>query len=324
MGAVETPTSTRPRDDLVGHYSEYDLTNQGLVAYQVAPSLPVQRESGVYGIVPRETYLSLEDTKTAPNAATRSSSWNPESDSFLLASYEWAEFAGRRMSDIYRDWFQMDEIATERVAGIVERDYERDVANAVFNLTTFAADGVTGETLASGSEFDHANGLPLSTIETAKKAILDNYGVMANALILPWGGLRAFSLSAQVRATLTPNMVTPGLLPHATVSALTGLKKVIVPHGVYNSAKPGQTPVMTKFWSDDLCMVGYIPDGGTLDQPCIARTFHLASGPGGENLPEMDSWETPNPKGTWVRARKVQAAKLPPTPIGYLIRNVLV
>jgi len=314
---VETPTQSRPRQDLLGAHYEFDPAERGLMAHEIFPEAPVAKRFGTYGIIPREAFLERVNTKRAPKATTSESSFSPESDDFALFEYAHKEFVDEVEAENYEDWFDAEEIASMRTAGIIALDYEIDVASLVFDDTAFPADGVTGT--SETTPWDNANGTPLTTIEIAKQAIEDNYGVLANALIITSYGYRKFGLNPEVRGRLTDTYgrEVPAVLPVETIRALTGLEKVIVVRGVYNSAKPGQAPVIAKIWNEDRAMVCRIGNSRDLKEPQLGRTLALKN----QNGTAMDSWDIPDPKGRYIRARSHKRAKRMVTPVGYLIRN---
>jgi hypothetical protein len=319
MGITPSSTVTRPRQDLLGAYMEFDPASQGLIADLVAPTFEVAKRTGTFGVVPREAWLQRVNTKRAPKAATSESGWSPDSDSFELVEYAHKEFCDEVEGENFADWFDQEEVAAGRTAMMIAIDREVDVAAAYINETTFPASGNTGVTLAGGSEWDQAAATPITDVITGKLAIRSETGMDPNTLILPYRGFLKLSGVTQIKNQLTDNFgpIKPGIIPVDRLKAIFEVENIFVAKGVYNSAKPGQAPTIASIWDEDYAWLGRIDSGRDIKMPQAARTFQLA-GKG----PRLDSWQQNDPPGTYVRSRHDCVVKMMSAPVGYLIKNI--
>lgn len=320
MAFFETSTSspTRARDDLQGYYSAYNPANRGYVADMVLPRLAVGEEAGTYSVIPREVWLQHVVTKTAAKAPASTSDFTSTSDTFQLVEYAHKSLATQRQARQYRSFYDLEQVETERIAGIIALDREVDTATAVFNTTTFATSGVN--TGAATAKWDAAASVPITDVATGKYALIQNYGTEPNALIMTYYTYSKLMISTQFRAAFTgfyPGGLIPALAPLAAVAAIFGVEKVIVPRGIRNTAAAGLTPSFSSIWNEDLAMLCRIEDGMDHSAPQLGRTLEL-DGKG----PEIRSWESNDPAGTWIRAGHIMQAKTMTTPVGYLVTDV--
>jgi hypothetical protein len=315
-GITPTSTTSRPRQDLLGAYYEFNPQAGGLVADQVAPSFDVIKRTGTFGVIPRETWMQRVNTKRAPKAETSESGFGIESDNFQLVEYAHKGFTDEVEAENFEDWVDAEEVETQRVARTIEMDREFDVAAAYFNETTFPAAGTTGVTLVT--PWDAAAATPLDEFNTGRLAIQDNYGVDPNTLIITTYTYVKFSLVTQIKNALTDTYgpTKPGLIPLDKLKAIFGIDQIIVAGGMYNTANEGQNGSFSRIWNDDYAWLGRIEGGKDLKAPQAARWFRYK----GKDV-NIDSWQQNDPPGTWVRARRHGVVKMMATPVGYLFKN---
>jgi hypothetical protein len=316
MPMYETSSTVFPRQDLQGAYSAFDPKSRGFVADFVLPRLEVSEEGGAYTVIPREVWTQRVDTKVASKAKSSTSDWTTDNDTFQLVEYRHKGLALKRDARRMRSFFDVEEVEAQRVAGVVAIDREIDTATAVFNTTTFNTNNVNTMTL--GTPWDASGGTPVSDVETAKNALVQYYGTLANTLIITRYGLAKLMASTEFRGYFTDMFGSTliGMPPVSALQRIFSLENIIVPHGIYNSANPGAAFSPTAIWNEDYAMVCRIDSGRDIREPQLGRTLTLD---GLET--QIDSWEEEDPAGTWIRATELIQPKLTKTPVGFLIRN---
>lgn len=316
MPVKNSSTNNTPRQDLLGAFSEYDPSQFGFIATELFPVFKTDEYSGTFGKIPMEAHMALLKTKRALGAATSRSSWEPESDTFALAEYSHEEPLDTTGTRIYRSWFNTEEVAAQRTRGIIERDYERDVAAAVFNTTTFPLSGTTG--LGITNEWDDAtNGVPIDDVMAGIEA-LEGKGLIADTLVITRNTHRALSNASQIlnRIKYVSSTVTDGLLPASVLAQVLNVQRIIVAGAHYNSANPGATATAAGIWSDEYAFLCKTYAGADLASPHIGRTFELTDG-------GFEVYETPiDAKRYAIGATFHRQAKVLYSGAGFLFGNV--
>lgn len=323
-----TSSTLRPRQDLLGAYSSFNWRSRGLVAGQVLPRLDVSEMAGAYTTIPVDVWTQAIDTIRAAKAGTSTADWTTGSDTFQLF-----EMAHKGMVDnldqrTFQSLENLEAIEAARVAGVIAIHRERLTAAAVFNTTTFATSGVNRTTLAGGAEWDVAAGTPVLNVAAAKQALEDSYGVAANTLIIPSRAVSRLMISTEFKGRYLANYgngVLPPIPSVANLQAIFELENIIIPRGRYNTAAPGATPSLSAIWDEDMAMVAYIDSGPDHRMAQLGRTLTLdggVNGQGDENGVTIDSWESNDPPGVWIRGRQIIQPKLMATPMGHLITNI--
>ena len=101
-----------------------------------------------------------------------------------------------REAQLYREYFDAEQIAGERARDAVLRAAEKRVADLIFNTTTW-----TGDTFDGTKWTDPALGTPITDVETAVQAVYTASGLIANTLILPWKTFRDARLTVCMQHT---------------------------------------------------------------------------------------------------------------------------
>lgn len=275
---MPSPQSTLAtlRPDLAESFTEFDLAMdaQGFVSNQVFPVVEVAKASGSYGTIPIEQLLQERDTKRAPGSGYARGSFTFDDAAYATVEHGAEEPVDDNEAQMYRDYFDAEQIASQRAYSAVLRNAEKRVADAVFNATTF-----TSNTTAITNEWDDAaNAVPLTDVEAAVQDIYDASGLWANALIINRKVFRNLRNCAQVIDRIDSSGAgNPSKASDVTVAMLAqcfDLDRIIVAGGSRNSAKEGQSASPTQIWSDEYAMVCKVATSGDFREPCIGRTFH--------------------------------------------------
>ena len=315
---ISTSSTGQPRQDLYGAYSAFNNAERGYVADAVLPQFSVGEYNGQYPVIGREVWATGYDVKAAIRAESSQSDMSTSTDTFSLTQYRHKMLVVEQEARFYRSWFSAEEVAATRVRGIIELAREIDTAAAVFNTTTFNTANVNRITLAAGSEWDVAAGTPVANVQAAIQALVGNYGVLPDTLIITRYGLSKLMVTNEFRGYFTDAFgpTIQGLPPISALQSIFGLQNIIVPFGIKNGALAGQTFSASRIWDEDYAMVCKINSSNDFSQPCLGRTLTLDG-----NVASIKSWPHPDPDGSWIRAMHILSPKIVTTPIGCLISN---
>jgi hypothetical protein len=208
--------------------------------------------------------------------------------------------------------------AVEGIAELVMLDREKRVSDLVFAAATYPAGNKA--TLSGTSQWsDYTNSDPLS----AMLAAMDGMLIRPNTLVLSqsvWSKLRQHP---KMIAALYPsggNASVGGIFAgQQNLAQLLEVDSVIIGRGWYNSAKPGQTPTMTRLWGKHAAMLYLNPQAG----PTNGITFGFTATWGTRVAGQM-----PEPKvglrgGTRVRTGETLKELVVASDVGYFFENAI-
>ena len=152
--------------------------------------------------------------------------------------------------------------AVEGIAELVALDREKRVADLYFNSATYPSANRT--TLSGTSQWsDYANSDPYSAIMAARDGMLMpfNTGVLGR---LAWSKLR---VHPKITAALAPSSAGNSGTSNAqgapasvqAVAELLELDRLLIGESWINTAKPGQTPTMTRVWGKHMALLHINP-----------------------------------------------------------------
>lgn len=324
---MASPSTTISRFDLSGSFEEFDLamSRNGFIGHRVAVPRPVGIQKANIGKVPLEALLQDRSTQRAPGAPYSRSTFEFDQFGYECIEHGCEEAIDDWESHVYEDILDAEMIHQQRAEDALLRGYEREVAAAIFNATTFA--GMTADVTDEWD--DYTNATPLDNIATAKQAVLDASGLRANALILNskvFYNLRR--VEQLVELIKYSSRADPGAITASMIGQATDLPIVLVGDAVYNAAHEGQDPTPTSVWSDEYAMVARVAVSRDPREPCLARTFCWTgdgpSAPGtGEPLAVLtEEYREEGVRSSVIRARHNRDVVVMYAAAGYLIGNV--
>lgn len=265
------------REDLAGAlYTANQIQNY--VATQILPPFPVTAREGRIHKVNMRHAMRLQKTKRASGAGFVRVATPLSKDAFLCEERGAEEAVDRVNKGLYRGALDQEEVAAVTARTIVETDHEKDVADALYNETTFPASGTTGLTVGTAWS-TAATATPVSDVGVCKKNIRTKVGSCAFVLLANINVIEAAWRSQQVIGRILQSY--PGMKgtiegdPNLEVLAsILGVSKIIRPDCMYNSAAEGDTPSMAQIWSDTYGMVAAVSEDRRFFLPQLGRTFY--------------------------------------------------
>lgn len=269
---MPSPSSTAfIRPDLMDSFHEFDLmaSMQGFIGPQVLPFFPTQLQAGQFSLLPVEALLAERNTRRASGAHYARQPWEFEQASFATQEYGAEELLDDRERAMYAYAFDFEQINAMRAMDAVLRAYEKRVADATFNASTFT-------TTAVGTEWDiPSSATPVDDVLTEITAFKNAAGVLPNAVIMNDKVLRNLQRNDQIIDRLKYSGIDdPKKVTTQALAALWGVERVIVPNAMRNSANPGQTVSFSDIWDDEYVAVARLCMSQDLREPGFGRTFH--------------------------------------------------
>lgn len=252
------------------------LNTSSLIAPLVAPIVASTTREGYFVTFSPGPELDHVDSKRADGATYKRLNGKVGTTTFACVSRGVEHAIPRAKS---RQWDPvlrgrlLDRYGAE-AALKVRKDVEKEVADTLFNATTYNAGNSNGH--AASNQWDTSTGVPATDIATAKSSIADRFDGVDDGdffAVIPAALARKTILNTQLRtglgAAFTREGVSPASMPipmlaEALAEAL-GVGKVFIPNAGYRSGGTDAAPTLTKYWNPFYCGVGLLPKVETTD-----------------------------------------------------------
>jgi hypothetical protein len=212
----------------------------------------------------------------------------------------------------------------ERITNIVLQAYEKEVADYLFNATTFA-----GKTAAVGTAWSTlATCTPVTDVNTRRETIAAAYGTEPNALIINRTVFRNLINCAQIVDRLKSQGfqdARPGQINEAALAISLDLDYVIVAGAMQNTANAAKTRSLSRQWSSSFALLAKVATSNNPTEPCLGRTivWDEESAQDGDRLAViMEKYRDESVRSDVIRARTDWGRKIVHLDAGYLLSGV--
>lgn len=309
-----------PRIDLMEAVLEFPLnTDEQFVAEAVLPMTPVAKKAATFAAVTRASLTRTREVKRGVGSAANRDGFETRDIAYAIEEKSQEIPIDDNEAEKYASDFDAEIVSAALATDIIRRSREQRVASAIFNTTTFT--GATLFTDVSGTPWTTAGTAITTHVETAKEQIRTNCGLYPNTMVIEASNIGA---CFRVNTTLIDAIKYTARPTAAEVlSALAdyfGVRRVIVPKGVRNSADEGQTFAGASIWSNLYCWLGITADNGAMPGfPCIGRTLYWDAMQGsGEVL--LDQYREEQTESNVIRAREWTTEKIFDANFGHLLK----
>lgn len=280
---VNAPSSAIVRYDLSLRRNDWDqkANEAKYIGLQVMPAAGVAKQSSNFTRLPIGVdLLPPDDLTRMPRAAYKRDEFGWVTDSYTTAEHGFEAPVDDAEIEMYGDFLPVEQISAMRVLSKLLAEHEDKVAKTVFNSGSYTSNQninltVGGTTNVTASFQDTTFCDPTLIIKKAKWQCR-KFGVRANALVIPEIGLDWLTqCDAVINRIKYSGRDDPKDITIEMLKALFKLDYILVGDGFKNSAGPGQTPTLARFWDPTMCWVGRIADPATeLTYPsiCVGRT----------------------------------------------------
>lgn len=324
MGAPSTVQATL-RPELGAGLVQFDLAmdRAGFIAQRVLPVLDVGASAGPFGKIPLEQLLKGGDTTRTNKGGYNRGEWTFDKDTFSTEENGWEERVDERESNLYREFFDHEQISAARALDVVLREYEKRVAALVFNATTWTGTALT--TAVQNEWSDLSNATPIADVEAAVKWVYANSGLWPNALIINRKVFRNLrncdEVIERIQSAGAGFPTRAADITAAQLAAVFDLDYILVGGSTKNAAKEGQTRSLSQIWSDEYAMVCRIATSQDPKEPCLGRTLHW-SVDGSQIGGTVESYEEVQTRGEIIRVRHDTDEKILYPQCGHLLSNI--
>lgn len=273
MAAPSTSLATY-RPDLGGSFEEFSLeaNAEGFIGLQAAPVIEVSSASENPGKIKLAQLLQDVETRRVSGAGYNRGKWEFEKFSYATEEHGFEEPVDDRQRRMYRDYFDLEMMATRRARARVLTNLEKRIAAKYAAASNSAAAG----TVWTSAQW--ANATPIANVEAAQEAIRARTGFYGNALILTRKMFRNVRNCAQVLDRITggggAQASRADLVTAEQLARVFDVEMVLVAGGHKNTANEKQTAVLASIWGDTACYVARVATTQDVMEPCAVRTFH--------------------------------------------------
>lgn len=323
------PSTALTRWDASLNTSEFDLLmNQaGFIGPRVLKPRVVGNQSATYGKISVEEMLRSQETARRARSGYGRDTFEVGNTSYSTEEHGWEAPVDDREKRIYRDLVDQENVAMTRCAAIVADKYEREVAAAVFNTTTFTGSALT--TAVGTAWSTHASAAPVDDVIAAADKVALGCGQQPNALIINWRGFMHMIQCASVKSMLATTKDQSVANLSSALASLMGLDQIIVAKGIQNTANKNSAATLSRIWGDGKAMVAKV---ATTDDPkeiCLGRTWMFseenapgAAGAGDVLAVVMEEYREESTRGTVYRARNDRQVQILYPECGHLLTSV--
>ena len=298
--------STLRVDQLLGNIS-VKYKNQGYIADEVFPILPVKKDSDKYRVYDRD--FRIPETIRSAKGVAKEHSFKVSTSSYILAQHSLKDYVSDRDMENYEP-AELRRDATEELTDKLLLRREKDVADLFLTTSSWSQSASLGAALQWSANTTTSNPIPI--MDTATTVILENSGHLANYAIVPRRCVLAAKNHKSIadRIKYTSMEITPAML-----AALFDIDKLLVPTAVLDSAHEGATVSVAAVWTDNV-FVGYRPERASLLKPSAGYIFQNA-------IPLVKRWRSEERQSEVIEVNMHYQPKVVSSLSGYLIKNVL-
>lgn len=310
-------TLQRPDLGVIAYEFYNDAPQRGFIGLEVLPLFEVPQKSMDYPKIPIEAFMKLQGTKRAARGAYNRSDYEFKTGTFACEEHGWEEALDDSEAELYRRFFDGEEIAVMRAVNIIMRNHEKRVAAAVQdtgNITNTSAVTTEWSTVATA--------VPRADVYGAKEALRLATGVIVDSMAINMTVFNNLLRCAEIIDALKyTNPLEMGSLQQqiAQLSQYFGLN-LQVAGGQYDSAKKGQSFSLADIWDDEYCLLYAKSEGMDLATPSLGRTFLWT-----EDSPEMlvtEQYREESARSNIYRVRHNVDEAFIFTGAGYLLSNI--
>ncbi|UIJ38549.1 hypothetical protein LWC08_02985 [Desulfobaculum bizertense] len=255
LGAVVT-------EDMMLHAAD-----SGYIAPIIAPYFSVTSQSGTFPVIPAKALYNIDDVTRSSGAG-----YNRAVEPFEAGFYATKERGleapvDTRFSQIYKDQFDAEMVATDICKNKVQRAYEEATAKKLTSKGNF-------ESLPAAVPWTESESADPRAMVNAGIRAMRKKGAVPNALEVSWQlfqYLRECKAVKEAVFSLFPDTQKTGNITQAQLETYLDIK-LLIGGAVKNTRQ--KSADLTDIWPDDralLCTVA--PQGADISMPSVARTM---------------------------------------------------
>tara|TARA_Y100000310_G_scaffold74123_1_gene70259 strand:+ start:499 stop:1422 length:924 start_codon:yes stop_codon:yes gene_type:complete len=241
-------------------------SNTSYIADEVAPKVPVVKDTGKYFEFDRGDFLR-DDALDARAPGTRAprSGYNISTGDYTLLQIAHASTVPDEILDNADDVLRPFEDAANFSMEMIHIRKERRASDALFASSVWNTDKTVDNQWS-----DFANSDPADDIATGLTAVLKETGFLPNVLVIGREVLDKLVIHPDGLDRFKHTQT--GILDVGDVARWLGVDRIVVGNAVYNTAVEGQTQSNSFIWGKNALLM-FVPAGPSISTPSAAYTF---------------------------------------------------
>lgn len=318
-------TTLRPELGVSLQEFDFVLDRGGFIGLKIFPTKEVQTAADKFGVIPLEVILNEVNTERASNGTYnmddikfRDMNWSTQDRGLAMP-------VDHRNAKLFEDYFDAEQFTRDLVLDRVLRAMERRIAAKVFNSTTWNGASLTTAAANDKEWSEWSAALPIDDVENAREKVYDGTGMWPNALIINrkvFNNLRnCEQVLDRIASQGAGESIKASKVTVEQIANVFALDYVFVAGGSRNTAKEGQSAVVSQIWSSEYAMVACVATDDNVANPCLGRTFHW--GEDGSTIGgTVESYEAPDRRGHVIRCRMETDELVIQKECAHLISNI--
>lgn len=291
------------------------VESKGLVADEVFPTLTVDQYTGLIGKYGDEHLREEEDLGGGRQAFRRVDSVKYEDGvAYSVQDHGLEDVVTKRDYANIEDPFDAESDKTISLTQKIQIRKERIISSLLSDNTV-----LTNNTLLAGNQQfnDYANSTPLTVFKNAHQSHIDRIGMFANACVMSAKVFNTLRYHPEILEKLGFSQQRAGLITADEMARAIDVEKLFIGHGIYNSAKKGQSSSIASIWSNNIVMYFH---PGSAGKSQVSLGYKLVKR--GDNTRKVFKYALDNPPGSnAVLAYEAYDFRITNADAGFLIRN---
>lgn len=271
-GRLKTNTTIRPDLGALAYEFYTESATSGFIGLELFPLFETPLKTANFPIITAKAMLSTPETQRAARSAYGRSDYVLDEGDYNCKNHGWEEAVDDEERKLYADYFDAEEIATQRATGIVLRSQEIRIKNKALDTAAIhnGAAGIKWDLIATAD--------PKSDVQDAVETIRKRTGLLANTIAMSRTRflkllnttkfLEAMKYTVAIQAQ-------PFEVQRQAVALYLGIDRLLIAGGIYDKNQKGKAVDPDDIWAADKVVVARTAAPGSKDlkEPCIGRTF---------------------------------------------------
>lgn len=241
------------------------------VASNTFPTVPVEKQSAIYPVYPRDAWFRDEAQERAPGAESAGGGFTTDlTNTYNCRVIAYHQDVPDQVRANQQPPINLDRDASEFVARKILLKREIDFA-AKFLTTGLWTGSSTGTDIVPGTKWDNASGTPIEDVMKQKEAMRTKTGFRPNVMVV--APLVDVALKNNDDIIDRYKHTQKGIITNDLLAGAFGVDKYLVAGGIKNTAKEGATRVMADIMTTEQVLLAYAAPRPSILLPSAGYNF---------------------------------------------------
>jgi hypothetical protein len=269
---------------------------QGMIADQVFPVIPVEKQTNAYAVILKDNWLRRASTQRAPGERAKQEIFSVSSDTYNAVNYALGTNVWYETQDNADPPHQPLARGLEFLKDKLMLDYEVRVCT---KLQTGCGSSVSLSGTAAWSDFSNSD--PTGDFRIARQAVRATTGYRPNKVVLAQKAFDYLQYHPDIIRHAYPGAGVGGMATLDKLAQVMQVENVIIGETILNTAQEGQPNTFVDVWSTQ-CFFLYVEPNPGLLTPTFGAAFRWGGpkigrgGPGNFNVMQKEDDEASTTK----------------------------